>query len=219
MQRLIRYFFLLLILCITADLLFFLLAPLNLLYPDTSAPPPRADAAAVLFSGFSEDFKTVNNESKRRLQHAIHLLTEGYVNKLVVCGGSRPERGRTGWALMREYLIKNGVRHDQILVEGSSHDSRSNLARLSALSEKIGLEKITVVSSSYHLTRIQADREIAGDHLLFSPYDPATTKPQISRMQILYSAHHNLAAFVASRMLPPHLYNQVVRWIRENTDF
>ncbi|MHB8808741.1 MAG: YdcF family protein [Desulfobulbaceae bacterium] len=201
-----------------ADIALFAVLPVRLLSP---SPPPDhkkpVAVAAVLFNGFTSTRTGINDETGRRLHHGLSLLRSGQARLLLVAGGSRPDKGVNGARLMAKYLHDQGVAEEQIIVEDQSRDSFSNLARIRDITGKKGLESVGLVSSPHHLLRIKALSPAAADFRLL-PYDAADCDPPLSRLEIWWSAHNNLAAWLAAMLLPTPVYDRIVLWVRTYTD-
>jgi len=204
-----------------ADIMLTLLLPvrvLNLLKPDDTFP--HLALIAVLFHDFSADDTGVSSETKRRIHYALSLVERKGVRYILVAGGNRPDMSLSGADRMALYIRSiGGVDPAAIIVENKSRDSMSNLENIGRVMD--GLEAVSagLVSSPLHLWRIQEMDKVLQRKFFFLPYDAASCSPPLSRKEIWYMVHYNLAAYAAYRILPRHWYARTVRWIREHTDF
>lgn len=201
-----------------ADITLFALLPVRLLSP--SSPPDHEKpvaVAAVLFNGFTPERTGINDETRRRLQYGLSLHRRSQARLLLVAGGSRPDKGVNGARLMAKYLYDQGVAEEQIIVEDQSRDSFSNLVRIRNITGKKGLESVGLVSSPHHLLRIKALSPAAAA-IHFLPYDVADCDPPLTRLEIWWSAHNNLAAWLAAMLLPTPVYDRIVLWVRTYTN-
>lgn len=202
-----------------ADFGIFYTLPLRFLYPVTfDAGSERIKIVAILFNDFDETYTGINNETKRRANHGIILAGRNSVEKLVLVGGNREASQRKGAQLMADYLLEQGVPRQKILIEHTSRDTVSNLEQLGKLLAEEDMSTITLVSSPYHLMRIKNMQIQSRVDFIYSSYNPADCFPPLSRSEIWYSAHYNIAAYVAQTLLPGSLYREFVKWIRENTE-
>ncbi|GAB4335490.1 MAG: hypothetical protein Kow0089_05230 [Desulfobulbaceae bacterium] len=219
-SRAARRICLALVLLLLLDGAFFLFSPLDLLYPFRFPPPSgQFQVAAVLFNDFNGTYDGINDETKRRIHRAMSLLERNIVDRLVVVGGNREGSERHGAQLMADYLLAQGVPADKITVADTSRDSLSNLEELERIAHAERIETIGLVSSPYHLRRIQTMRLPLRTGLRYVPWDPFSCTPPLTRSEVWFSAHYNMAAYLAQQLLPSELYRGVVYWIREHTEW
>jgi len=207
-------------LLVIIDLTVFFLLPVQLL--DVSQPGPvryRVDAAAILFHDFNARRTGISNETRRRLHYGISLLQSKKAGTLLVAGGNRPDQGINGAGLMAEYVRSLGIPDVAVIVENSSHDSLSNLERISQIMRQHDLQSVALVSSPYHLLRLQALSIGAHAQMQYAPYDIVHCFPPLTRKDLWLSAHYNMAAYVAAAVLPKESYRWIVEWVRRHTEF
>lgn len=222
-EKIVRLFYLSILgvlLILLIDLAAFILLPYSLLYATcVQVPLEKHSSVAVLFHDFDTTVSGIDRETERRLNFAIELFHKTESKYLIVAGGNREGREVKGAQLMKKYAVRERVPPHKILVEDTSYDTQSNLAAIGKLIEKHKINSFILVSSPYHVKRIE---------LLVSPgkslppmasYDPGNVFPHVTRMEALKSAHHNLAALAAKTILSEKNYTAAVLWIRENTDF
>ena len=215
-------FVLLLVVCaVVADVAFFSFAPYTSIYPaPTTQEPPTADACAVLFNDFNDNFTGINEETARRVEHGIALFKQGKVQHLIMAGGVRKELKKYGSTLMAEYAQGKGIPQNAILVDSKSYDSFTNLANIQAIMASNHLQNLILISSTHHLARI---KRIGLGRLTknctLSPYNPFSAKPAISRFELWGSIHRNLIAEMLWRMMPATSYKNFVIWVRTHTSF
>lgn len=204
-----------------ADIIAFSVLPLSLLYPDIflACKESGPEAAAVLFNDFNGDFTGVNRETRRRLNLGLALLRSNRVERLIVAGGNRAERGLSGARMMADYLLEQGVPSEDLLIEDRSLDSISNLARIENLAKKHSIRTLGLVSSPYHLMRLQRMIGSGADTFACFPYDPLSCSPPLTRREVWFSAHYNLAAGLLHIILPEQAYKTLVFLVRKHTDW
>jgi vancomycin permeability regulator SanA len=211
---------LLLIGAAAVDIAFFYTLPLRYLYPVTfSDDGEEVQAAAILFNDFNPTFTGINNETRRRLHHGMSLMDCNRVQQLIVVGGNREASERKGAQFMADYLLEHGVPAEKIRVEASSKDSMSNLEQLGKMARARKIDSLALVSSPYHLLRLQTMRiPISADLRLYA-YNPADCTPPLTRSEVWFSAHYNALAYAAQLILPESSYRRIVLWIREHTEW
>lgn len=211
---------------VTVFLLFFLMClPLGLLIPAGflnvahDDAPRTVDMVAVLFNDFHPSGNRLNNETKRRIHYGLSLVKRDKVKYLLVSGGSRPDKEYSGAELMVEYIQRiGGIEDERIIVENKSRDSVTNLENISRKRDELSLTSVGLVSSPLHLLRIQSTSKDIRDNFYYFPYDAVSCTPSLSRKEIWYSVHYNLAAYIVSLILPASWYDFLVQWIREHTE-
>lgn len=202
------------------DLAFFSILPLRYLYPVTfSDDGEEVQAAAILFNDFNPTFTGINNETRRRLHHGMSLMDRNRVRQLIVVGGNREASGRKGAQFMADYLLEHGVPAEKIRVEASSKDSMSNLEQLGKMARAHNIDTLGLVSSPYHLLRLQTMRIPISADLRLHAYNPADCIPPLTRREVWFSAHYNALAYAAQLILPTSSYRRIVMWIREHTEW
>lgn len=204
----------------TVDIAFFYTLPLRYLYPVTfNDGGESVQAAAILFNDFNSTLTGINNETRRRLHHGMTLMDRNRAQQLIVVGGNREASGRKGAQFMADYLLEHGVPAEKIRIEASSKDSMSNLEQLGRMARAYNIDTLGLVSSPYHLLRLQTmPIPISADLRLYA-YNPADCTPALTRSEIWFSAHYNALAYAAQFILPESSYRRIVLWIREHTEW
>ena len=213
----------LLVFTVAMDIIVFYTIPLRHLYPSTllNNNTESLQIAAILFHDFNPTFTGINNETKRRIHHGMSLLENNKVEQLIVVGGNRERSKRNGARLMADYMLKQGIPAEKILIEKKSKDSISNIEQLGKILAQHNINTLGLISSPYHLLRIQAmhiDVPFKTDIKLF-PYNPSSCVPPLTRSEVLFSTHYNVIAYIAHVILPEFLYRETVMWIREHTEW
>lgn len=205
----------------TIDIVVFYALPLRYLYPDTVPNKDTASLqiAAILFNDFNPTFTGINNETKRRVHHGMALLENNKVEQLIVVGGNREKSTRKGAQLMADYMLEQGVPAEKILIETSSKDTISNIEQLGRMLAERNIDPLGLISSPYHLLRLQTMRIPFKADLRYYWYNPVNCFPPLSRNEVWYSAHYNALAYIAQIILPKTAYRNTVMWIREHTEW
>lgn len=88
-----------------------------------------------------------------RLDEGIRLYREGYAGRIIVSGGRGPGEDITEAEAMSRYLLQKGVPGTDIIAEGQSTSTLTNLQYSQAKMNENGLHSAIVVSNTYHLAR------------------------------------------------------------------
>jgi uncharacterized SAM-binding protein YcdF (DUF218 family) len=117
-----------------------------------------ADAALVLGAAVLGD--EPSPVLVERLRHAQQLFETGQVRAIVVTGGRSPEDERSEAEASRDWLVRQGVPADAIVLENASRTTIENLALAKPVLDAHGLKSVLVVSDPLHMRRAMliADR-------------------------------------------------------------
>jgi uncharacterized SAM-binding protein YcdF (DUF218 family) len=89
---------------------------------------------------------------RERLEAARYIFTQGKVDYIVTTGGLGTQPPAES-VVMRDYLIKQGIPKDRILMEDQSTSTLENLANAKRIMVEQGWEDAIVVTHGYHLHR------------------------------------------------------------------
>lgn len=120
-----------------------LMLPLAGLYLAVDEKPERADVIVVL-----------SGDRGERMEHGIALFHAGVADRIIVSGGP-VYRDTTAADLMFRHAVDREVPAACIIKEGRARDTRENARYVKALMEEYGLRSAVVVSSPYHMRRVQ----------------------------------------------------------------
>lgn len=153
------------------------------------------------------------------MHQGISLLKNKKVEQLIVVGGNREASKRTGAQLMADYLLEQDVPAEKILIEANSKDTISNMEQLGKILAEHNIDTLALISSPYHLLRLQTMGIQCKADVKKISYNPANCFPPLSRNEVWFSAHYNALAYVAHVILPESLYRKIVAWIRKHTEW
>lgn len=117
-------------------------------------PLMKADAGIILGAALWND--QPSPALKERLNYAIKLYEENYVDYLILSGG-KPEnrRGLTEAEGMKAYLLEAGVPEDRLLLESHSRDTYENLLYSKRVADKYGIHSVMIITHHYHTKRAE----------------------------------------------------------------
>lgn len=110
----------------------------------------QIDCILVLGAGLQGD--SISLRLQARLDKALEYAKRFPNLPIIVSGGQGPDELRTEAAAMQEYLVKQGLAADRILLEDKSTSTQENLRLSKALFPK-AKAKILIITSDYHLYR------------------------------------------------------------------
>ena len=96
----------------------------------------------------------VSKTLKQRLDKAIEYYNENKHINIIVSGGQGKDEVMTEARAMENYLVKNGVNEDNIILENKATTTLENIMFSKEIMEDLNLEnKALIVTSDYHLFR------------------------------------------------------------------
>ena len=132
-------------------------------------PPTRTDAALVLGG----------DPYYERTGHAVRLLQQGLVTRLIFCGGE-PGPGDHALSLMR-HASELGAPDEAFLIEDRSRSTRESVELALPIVQENHIRSLTLVTSPFHQRRtFLAAQKSLGDavRLVNSPADPSVWKQE-----------------------------------------
>lgn len=134
-----------------------------------------ADAAIVLGAGtFNGEVSPVYQE---RLNHAVHLYSEGYVTAIIPTGGTGEGSNQSDASAAKAYLVEKGIPADAIFPEENSSVTQENLINAKAIMDEKDMKTALVVSDPLHMKRAMFLAKSAG---LTAYTSPTTTSRYMS---------------------------------------
>ena len=110
-----------------------------------------ADCAIILGAGTSGG--EVSPVYRERINHGIWLYENGYVDYIIVTGGTGDGETVSDAEAARDYAISVGVPSDIIIVEAKSTITEENIENAKVIMDAYSLEDAIIVSDPLHLKR------------------------------------------------------------------
>ena len=121
-------------------------------YRETHLPERQeSDVIIVLGAQVKED-GTPSEALRRRMIAALEVHQEKR-QTIIVCGAQGSNEPRAEGDVMRDWLIAQGVREEDVVAETASFNTRQNLEYAKAIMEHRGLSRALIVTSDYHVAR------------------------------------------------------------------
>lgn len=142
-------------------ILFYLGVVGMVIYRQNNLPPVGAYDAIIVLGAQVKP----SGEPSLQLQWRIDAAAKAWKEReslIVVCGAQGTNEPATEASVMRDELIKQGVREDMILMDEKSFNTRQNIANAAKLLGGREVNHVLVVTSDYHLARAMAIAEDAG---------------------------------------------------------
>ncbi|MFX3633092.1 MAG: YdcF family protein [Candidatus Pristimantibacillus sp.] len=153
----------------------------------------KSDAAIVLGAAVWGD--SPSPVLRERINHAIWLYEQGYVDKIIFTGGKGRGDQHTESEVSKAYALQHSVSADDILIESESTITVENLENAHAIGQENGFRSYTIVSDPLHMKRSIAIGKHLGMEVYSSPtpssaYQSTKTKlPFLLREMFFYGGY------------------------------
>ena len=153
----------------------------------------KADVAVVL--GASVYDNSPSPVFSKRIDHAVDLYNEGYVDAIIMTGGTGEGNIRSEADIAREYAEEKGVPAEAIYTEERSTVTSENLENAKAVMAENGMDTALVVSDPLHMKRAMLYAKDLGMEAYSSPtpttlYRSWKTKlPFLMREEFYYTGY------------------------------
>lgn len=127
----------------------------------------ESDIAIVLGAGTANG--NLSNVYLERVSHAIHLLEEGKVKKILFTGGYGEGQAISDSKCAEIYALQQGIPKSKILIEEKSTYTFENLIESKKLMLAHGFSSALLVSDPYHMKRSMEMCKKIGVNALPSP--------------------------------------------------
>ena len=154
---------------------------------DEKAP---SDVAIVLGAAVWDG--EVSPVYRERINHAIALYEDGFVDYIILTGGFGEGSYKSDSQVAKEYALSQGVPEERILIEEKSTITEENLEFSKEVMEENDLETAIIVSDPLHMKRAMLMAEDYGINAVSSPtttsmYKSLKTKiPFLLREEFFY---------------------------------
>lgn len=145
------------------------------------------------------------NQQADRLVYAVQLYKAGKAPRLLVTGGA-PPGARSEAEIMSDLLQVMGVPASAILQERESRDSHDNAVYTAAMLNRLGMKKILLVTSAFHMRRSEALFAGRGLEVIPAPTDyqrgvgPEVLSPWLPSVSALWRSTYALHEMVGFRV-------------------
>ena len=158
-----------------------------------------ADAAIVL--GASVYDNSPSPVFCERINHAVDLYNDGYVETIIMTGGVGEGNIRSEADIAREYAEQQGIPAESIYIEENSKITDENLRNAKAIMNEHDLDTVLIVSDPLHMKRAML---YAHDHEMKAYSSPTPTSlyrswktklPFLAREVFYYSVYRLVRLF------------------------
>ena len=142
-----------------------------------------ADAAIVL--GAAADESGPSPVYAERLNHGIWLYRQGYVQKLILTGGTAAGNTRSDAAIGAAYVLAQGIPAEDVLLEQMSTITEENLNYALSIMQQEDLQSALIVSDPLHMKRAMLLAEDIGIPAFSSPTPTTRYRSLWPKLQFL----------------------------------
>lgn len=144
----------------------------------------KADAAIVLGAAVWED--EPSPVLRERINHAIWLYKNEYVDKIIFTGGKGEGSTYAESEVSKKYAMKHNVFSEDILIETKSKITEENLSYASKLALENNLHTFILVSDPLHMKRATLMAKNSGLEVYSSPTPSSMYKSLNSQIPFLF---------------------------------
>lgn len=126
-------------------------------------------ADVILVLGAAEYMGRPSPVLKARLDHALELYQRKLAPRLLLTGGAGEGSKFTEAEAARDYLVKQGVPAENILLETEGTTTLQSIAAGAEILDRLSLRSCIVVSDGYHIFRAKSMLEHRGVRAYGSP--------------------------------------------------
>lgn len=138
------------------------------IYAQSSVDEARpADVIVVL--GAAEYRGRPSPVLRARLDHALDLYKRKLAPRILTTGGAGGDPVFTEGEVGRDYLVKNGVPSEAIVLEAEGESTMHSTAAAAEIMRRMNLRSCIVVSDAYHIFRVKKMLEFRGLNVYGSP--------------------------------------------------
>jgi uncharacterized SAM-binding protein YcdF (DUF218 family) len=144
----------------------------------------KTDAAVVLGAAVWND--EPSPVLRERINHAIWLYDNGFVEKIIFTGGKKPGDRFAESEVARNYAIKNNVKAEDILIETKSTITEENLQYAYNVADLNNLHSFSIVSDPLHMKRAMLMAKHTGMKAYSSPTQSSVYKSLNSKIPFFF---------------------------------
>ena len=152
---------------VTAFVLYIILNAVSIWRYASIDETKKADVAIVLGAGLEKD--GVSPVFKERINHAVKLYKDGFVDYVIFTGGVGEGNIQSDASVAAEYAMEQGVPENAIFLEEKSTITEENLQNAKMIMDKEGLSTALVVSDPLHMKRAMLMAKDCGIEAFSSP--------------------------------------------------
>ena len=176
-----RYILFLIIVCI---IMYILLNALDILLYSKVDETRHADVAIVLGAAASD--YGVSPVFAERINHAIDLYNNGYVQRIIITGGIGEGNVYSDSFIGKKYTVSKGIPEDAIYIEETSTITEENLKNSKVIMDEHNYKTALIVSDPLHMKRAMLQAKDYGIDAYSSPTNTSMYKSIKEKTKFLF---------------------------------
>lgn len=175
------YILFLIIVCI---IMYILLNALDILLYSKVDETRHADVAIVLGAAASD--YGVSPVFAERINHAIDLYNNGYVQRIIITGGIGERNVYSDSFIGKKYTVSKGIPEDAIYIEETSTITEENLKNSKVIMDEHNYKTALIVSDPLHMKRAMLQAKDYGIDAYSSPTNTSMYKSIKEKNKFLF---------------------------------
>lgn len=175
------YILFLIIVCI---IMYILLNALDILLYSKVDETRHADVAIVLGAAASD--YGVSPVFAERINHAIDLYNNGYVQRIIITGGIGERNVYSDSFIGKKYTVSKGIPEDAIYIEETSTITEENLKNSKVIMDEHNYKTALIVSDPLHMKRAMLQAKDYGIDAYSSPTNTSMYKSIKEKTKFLF---------------------------------
>jgi len=110
---------------------------------------------AIIVLGHGQKNREINPILKNRLDKAVEIFESNREAKIILSGGKNHSKEFSEAELMADYLENKAVKRENLILEDKSKNTFENFVFSKKIIEQYGFKNIALVTSDYHIKRVQ----------------------------------------------------------------
>lgn len=149
----------------------------------------KADVAVVLGAGTHHG--QLSPVYRERVNHALFLYKDGWVNKIIFTGGLGEGETQSDSKTALQYALANGLPEEDLLLEETSRYTFENLENAKSIMAQNHLHTAAIVSDPMHLKRALMLAHLYGIHGYPSPTSTSMYRSKwVKFKQLMYETFY-----------------------------
>lgn len=144
---------------------------------DQSSIDEARPADVIIVLGAAEYAGRPSPVLRLRLEHALSLYRQGLAPRVMTTGGAGGDPRFTEGEVGRDYLVRQGVPSEAIVVERESESTAQATTAAAEIMRRMKLTSCIVVSDGYHIFRVKKMLEFRGLKVYGSPRIAGNSDP------------------------------------------
>ncbi|MBP9855282.1 MAG: YdcF family protein [Candidatus Omnitrophica bacterium] len=189
---------------------------MNVISEEKTMSLRKADVGVILMGDINRDFTDVGPKTYQRLDYALKIHQQGLFKFFLCVGGDRPKHHFLGAEKMKDYLVKKGIKEENIFLEPHSYDTKTNLQYMVPILRENKWISVILISSPLHIHRIKKKNMIKcvpDLKVQWTPHPYFESDTPINMINVWKDSHYEWISYLVD-VLPEPMYLRLVHFVR-----